>query len=242
VAQGSVRVLQTVEHQCGYFRDRKARNLVIDPLADHLDVVFNAVVVSGFRRAGDLIFRPHCEACQACEATRVPVSRFTPNRRQRRCQQRNADLDFQIGKARCTDENFELYSRYVNAKHHGGGMDQPEKPDFENFLLCDWSQTFLLEMRLQGQLLAVSVTDRLSSGLSAVYTFWDPDHAQRGLGICAILEQIEMARRESLPYVYLGYWIKDHAKMHYKVGFQPIELFRDGGWVRYGQPPDGQPT
>ena len=147
-------------------------------------------------------------------------------------------MNEQIRQARCTDENFELYRRYVNTQHSGGGMDQPEKADFESFLLCDWSHSDLLELRLAGRLLAVAVTDRLSSGLSAVYTFWDPDHAERSLGTYAILKQIQRARLESLPYLYLGYWIKEHPKMNYKAGFRPIEMFRDGNWVRHGQSPD----
>lgn len=238
MAQGSVRVLQTVEHQCGYYRDRLARNLVIDPAADDLQTVFNAVVVSGFRRAGDLIFRPHCRNCQACEATRIPVAEFSPSRSQVRCLKRNSDLEWFMGPARYSDEYFDLYRRYVNAKHPGGGMDSPNQADFEGFLLSDWSRTELMVIREGPRLLAAAVTDRLATGLSAVYTFWDPDHADRGLGAYSILCQIEQARQLSLPYLYLGYWIDRHPKMHYKVRYRPIELFRNGAWVRYGAPTD----
>lgn len=237
MAEGSVRVLQTVEHQCGYYRDRKARNLVIDPSADHLDTIFNAVVTSGFRRAGDLIFRPHCRGCQACEATRIPVDRFRPSRAQSRNLRRNDDLNTRMVPARYREEYYDLYRDYVDRKHSGGGMDNPDPEDFEGFLLSRWSDTVFLEIRQGDRLLAVAVTDRLSSGLSAVYTFWDPVESHRGLGVFAILSQIEAVRQEGLPYLYLGYWIDHHPKMHYKIHYRPIELFRDGRWIVHQDAP-----
>ena len=227
-----IRVFQTLEHPCGYFAGRHARNLVIDPLARGLPQVYGTALERGFRRSGGHVYRPHCQGCRACVAARVPVDAFEPDRSQRRCLRRNADLELHLAPAQRTDENFALYRRYLAARHPDGGMDDPAEEDFERFLACAWSPTRFLELRLRGELLAVAVTDVLPQGLSAVYTFYAPEHPERGLGTCAILRQIEWARAEGLPHLYLGYWIADHPKMGYKQRFRPFEELRDGRWVR----------
>ena len=231
MTEGSVRVLQTVEHQCGYFPGRKARNLVIDPGADGQKSIYDAVATSGFRRAGNLIYRPHCRSCQACEATRLLVANFHPNRNQKRCARDNSDLEVSLAEARFKPEYFELYQRYLNQKHPAGGMDAPEAEDFESFLLSNWCKSLFLEFRLGNELLAVAVTDHLGGGLSAVYCFYAPDRSERSLGTFAILQQIELTRAYKLPYLYLGYWIENHPKMHYKKNFHGLELFRTGQWL-----------
>ncbi len=226
----TIRVLQTVKHRCGYYGDRYTRNLVVDPGADHLDVIYDSLTASGFRRAGALIFRPHCDTCNACIATRIAVPDFKPSRSQRRVLSVNADLKVSQSPARFSTEVFGLYRRYLSDRHPSGGMDNPSREDFENFLLSQWSRTFFMEMRLDEKLLGVAVTDRMSSGLSAVYTFFDPDYASRSLGTFSILSQIRLARELRAHYLFLGYWIEGHEKMDYKTRFQPMEVFREGRW------------
>jgi arginyl-tRNA--protein-N-Asp/Glu arginylyltransferase len=225
-----IRVFQTLEHPCGYFADRAARNLVIDPLARGLPQVYGTALERGFRRSGGHVYRPHCAGCRACVAARVPVAAFVPDRSQRRCLARNADLSVRVAPSRCDAETFGLYRRYLDARHAGGGMDDPSEEDFERFLACPWSPTRFLEMRLGEELVAVAVTDVLPQGLSAVYTFYAPGHAARSLGTCAILHQIRWAQREGRSHLYLGYWIDGHPKMHYKQRFRPLETLHDGGW------------
>ena len=231
MADDSVSVLHTVEHPCGYFPERKARNLVIDPGADGQQRIYDAVAASGFRRAGNLTYRPHCRVCQACEASRLPVANFRPNRSQQRCLRGNSDLKVSLAEAKLTPEYLHLYQRYVNQKHPAGGMQDPEAEDFQGFLLSNWCKSLFLECRLAGELMAVAVTDRLGGGLSAVYCFYNPDQSQRSLGTFAILQQIELTRAYKLPYLYLGYWIENHPKMNYKKNFRGLELFRSGQWL-----------
>lgn len=226
-----IRVFQTLEHSCGYFAERQARNLVIDPLARGLPQVYGTALERGFRRSGGHVYRPHCAGCRACIASRVPVAEFTPDRSQRRCLKRNADLVTRLAPAQRSDENFALYRRYLAARHPDGGMDDPGEEDFERFLACAWSPTRFLELRAGDELLAVAVTDVLPQGLSAVYTFYAPEYPERSLGTCAILRQIEWARAQQLPHLYLGYWIDGHPKMDYKARFRPLERLRDGFWT-----------
>lgn len=228
----TIRLFLTLPHPCGYFAERVAQNVVIDPAAPKLPQIYDAALTQGYRRAGGHVYQPHCQGCHACIAARVPVHEFVADRSQRRCLARNRDLDVVLAPARLDAEHFDLYRRYLNSRHAGGGMDNPEPEDFSRFLFTGWSPTSFLEMRLHGRLLAVAVTDFTANGLSAVYTFFDPDEAVRGLGTYAILRQIELARERGLTQVYLGYWIEHHPKMDYKARFRPLELLGADGWCR----------
>lgn len=226
----SVRLFLTLPHPCGYFAERIAQNLVIDPGAPNLAESYELAVERGYRRAGGHVYLPQCKGCQACIPCRVPVDRFTPDRSQRRCLARNADLAIDIHRAALTEERFDLYRRYLSARHPDGGMDHATRDDFDRFLYTAWSPTFFIEFRTRGRLVAVATTDFCRSGLSAVYTFFDPDEHARGLGSFAILSQIRIARQLALPHVYLGFWIEGHPKMHYKARYRPLEILRDGRW------------
>ena len=228
----------TAPYACSYLPDRNARSQVATP--GHLidPQLYSELVRRGFRRSGVFTYRPYCDHCRACVPVRIPVERFEPDRSQRRCLARNADIQTRIAPARRTAEHFELYQRYLAARHRDGGMDGHGTVEFDQFLVGSWSDTRFVEMRLAGdhgpgRLLAVAVTDRVGRGLSAVYTFFEPELAQRGLGTLAILRQIEWARREGLDHLYLGYWIDGHGKMDYKRRFQPLEAFDGRQWRRF---------
>lgn len=226
-----VRVFQTLEHSCGYYGDRLARNLVIDPLARGLPQIYGLALERGFRRSGGHVYRPQCRRCSACVAARIRVADFRPSRSQRRNRAANADLEIHVVDPVRTDENFALYRRYLDARHRGGGMDDPDTDDFERFLACHWSPTRFVELRRGGTLLAVAVTDVLPQGLSAVYTYFEPAATSRGLGTFAVLTQIELARQQQREFVYLGYWIAGHPKMDYKARFRPLEVLGPDGWA-----------
>jgi arginine-tRNA-protein transferase len=229
-----IRLFLTLPHACGYFPRRAAQNLVLDPSAPHLDRMYPKALDQGFRRAGGHLYRPRCAHCNACTPCRIPVNDFRPDRGQRRCASRNADLELIQAEPGFTAERFALYSRYLQHRHPGDGMDEAEPEDFEQFLSAPWSPTLFLEMRLHDQLLGVAVTDVCVGGLSAVYTFFDPEHAARSLGTFGVLSQIELARRRGLEYLYLGYWIDGHPKMDYKRRFRPLEVRTGDRWSVLG--------
>ena len=238
----NIRVYQTVEHPCGYWPERLARDLVLDPTDAMLPALYGPALAMGFRRSGGHVYRPNCARCQACTPVRIRVDAFRPNRAQARCLRRNADLELRVVPARRSDERFDLYRRYVGTRHAGGGMDDPSPADFDAFLACDWSPTAFLEARLDGRLLSVAVTDVLPDALSAVYTFYDPDEAARGLGSFAILSQIEQARRDGREFLYLGFWLGGHPKMEYKRAFRPLERLVGREWLPFGDGDDAAPV
>lgn len=231
-----LRLFQTGEHPCGYWPDRQARDLVLDPQDDRLGALYPMALGWGFRRSGDLVYRPHCAQCRACVPVRIPVARFSPDRSQRRCLARNADLECRALPAERNEEHFALYQRYLDRRHANGGMDQQGPHEFDRFLIGSWPHSRFLEIRTArsgntpGRLLAVAVTDVTDSALSAVYTFFDPEQQHRSLGTYAILQQIAWAQRQSLPHLYLGYWIEGHQKMDYKRRYRPLEAYDGRRW------------
>lgn len=226
----AIRLLKTLPHGCGYFDDRVAQNLVIDPLARDLPRIFPMALARGFRRAGGHIYRPACANCSACIAARIPVAAFAPSRSQRRCLRANHDIRVLFTTPRRDDEVFALYQRYLNHRHKDGGMDDAAREDFDRFLTSGWSPTRFMELRLGARLVGVAVTDMTPIGLSSVYTFFEPTLAARGLGTFSILSQLAEAKRLGLAHLYLGYWIEAHAKMGYKARFRPLELLRGHEW------------
>ncbi len=231
----SVRLFQTLPHRCGYYADRSAQNMVVDPAAPELKQIYDFALRQGYRRAGGYVYYPRCENCSACIACRVPVARFVPDRSQRRCLRRNADLQVEVVEGGYSDERFALYERYLHNRHRGGGMDDATPEDFDRFLQTPWSPTQFIEIRKGRDLLGLAVTDFCAAGLSAVYTCFDPHSAERSLGTFAILNQIRIARERDIAHVYLGFWIQGHPKMHYKARFRPLEILRNGRWQELGQ-------
>jgi leucyl-tRNA---protein transferase len=227
----------SMPHPCSYLPGRVATSLFVDPRAPLDGATYASYMRLGFRRSGDLVYRPHCRDCQACIPVRVPVAQFVPNRSQRRILARNADIKVAAQAPAYNAEHFALYLRYQKHRHPGGGMDDPDPQKYMNFLLSRHVHTVFYEMRLQTKLLGVSVVDHLPDGLSAVYTFFDPAEKRRGLGSFAVLWQIERARQLGLAWVYLGYLIRECSKMAYKENFQPLEAYVDGRWRRLDPEP-----
>jgi arginyl-tRNA--protein-N-Asp/Glu arginylyltransferase len=212
-------------------RASRAVTLFADPKTSMDRRLYSELSDLGFRRSGNYVYRPHCGSCQACVAIRIPVERFTPNRQQLRVWKKNQDINVQWCDARFREEHYALYERYINARHADGDMYPPSVEQYASFLTSDWSKTSFIEFRLHEKLLAVAVCDELEGGLSAVYTFYDPEYEKRSLGTYAVLWQIEESRRRQLPSLYLGYWIRDCQKMSYKIAFRPIELLINGEWL-----------
>jgi arginyl-tRNA--protein-N-Asp/Glu arginylyltransferase len=219
---------------CSYLDNRKSVSAFANPHMDMDMGTYNKLIQHGFRRSGGYIYRPHCPHCQECISVRVPVKQHEYSRSELRVIKRNSDLKINIMPGRFRDEHFDLYQRYINSRHNDGSMANPSKSDYHRFLICDWTDTLFYEFRLNQILLAVAVCDVTSSGLSAVYTFFDPDHADRSPGHFAILNQIHETRLRDLDYLYLGYWIPDCSKMNYKRRYKPLEAYLEDQWVALG--------
>lgn len=228
----SIKFYSTHEHPCSYLKNRAATTVFVDPTLELDSQTYSELSDFGFRRSGGHIYRPHCQNCKACIPVRIPTASFTPSRSQRRCLKRNADLYTRETPSITSDEHYQLYQRYIEQRHSDGDMFPPSREQYEEFLSAQWGVTRYLELRLGSDdtLIALAVCDRLRQGLSAIYTFFDPEQDHRSLGVLAILIQIQQAQSLGLPYVYLGYWIHQCQKMNYKTQYRPVEMFIENQW------------
>lgn len=224
----------TAPSPCPYLPGREERKVFTELAGPDAPALNEALSRVGFRRSQSVAYRPACEGCNACISVRVPARAFAPRRRHRRLLNRNADIVAARRPAVATDEQFELLRRYLDHRHHEGGMADMDIHEYADMVENSPVETQLVEYRLPksdgGNLIAAALTDVMSDGLSMVYSFFDPDAAHRSPGIWMILEHIHHAAGTGLDYVYLGYWIAESPKMAYKAEFSPLERLGAEGW------------
>lgn len=227
----------TAAMPCPYLPGRQERKLFTHLTGRRAASLHHLLSDNGFRRSQNLIYRPACDGCSACQSVRIVAQEFVPSARYRRILKANADIAVEVCQPRATAEQFALFKRYLDARHAGGGMTQMSFVDYEYMVEDTPVQTVVVEYRLtshpQRPLVAVALTDVMPDGLSMVYSFYDPLLDKRGLGNLLILDHIEQVKLAALTYVYLGYWVKDSPKMAYKGQFRPLEVQRGPlGWRR----------
>ena len=225
---------------CPYLPGRTERKIVTELSGTEAEALHERLSRAGFRRSHNIAYAPVCPGCQACVPIRVVSEDFTPDRTQRRILRANADLTVSEMPARATAEQFTLFQRYQKNRHADGDMAAMGYYDYRAMIEDTPISTGILEFRdAQDRLLGACLTDWLADGLSAVYSFFDPDEDKRSLGTFAVLWLIGRARSLGLPYVYLGYWVPESRKMAYKARFRPSEILISGAWHRLNEGASG---
>ena len=242
----------TAAQPCPYLPGRLERKLFTHLNADKPPGLIDNLLRGGFRRSQNIAYIPYCEGCQACVSVRVRIDEFLPGRTMRRITERNADLKPRRIAPVPTSEQYGLFRNYIDSRHSDGGMADMTVLDFAMMIEDSVIDTFLTEYRMRPPdephiaftqsadrwpLRAVALCDRLSDGISMVYSFYDSAHEADSLGTHMILDHIAYAKSLGLPYLYLGYWIAGSRKMNYKTRFQPQEHLGPNGWARSGSPP-----
>ncbi len=235
----------TAPQPCPYLEGRMERKLFTALQGEHAQRLNDTLSKQGFRRSQNVLYRPSCAECSACLSARIRVADFAPNRSQRRIARRNADLRRNATSPWATEDQFQLFRRYLDSRHADGGMADMDIFEFAAMIEETPIKSRVIEYTrppVEGErgrpLVAVCLTDVFDDGLSMVYSFYDPDLAHRSLGTHVILDHVEIAREAGLPYVYLGYWVPGSRKMGYKAGFGALEIYKAGRWQPIGDPAD----
>lgn len=227
---------------CPYIEGRMERKVVVELAGREATRLHDDLSRAGFRRSHGIAYTPACTGCNACIPLRVDVDAFDHrvSRSFRRVWNANADVTARRVRPTATAEQYRLFARYQDGRHADGDMASMSYYDYQVMVEDTSIETFVTEFRdSEGILIGVCLTDQLSDGLSAVYSFFDVKQSRRGFGTYMVLWTIAEARRNSLPYVYLGYWIRECRKMSYKTRFEPCEALVDGVWQRLDTVSDG---
>jgi arginine-tRNA-protein transferase len=227
----SIPLIKTHPHPCSYLSGEAAQSHFVNPAFPMTAAIYAKLIEHGFRRSGDNVYKPYCSHCTSCIASRLAVSEFKPNRSQKRCQKNNHNTQATIKAPVFEQAHYDLYLRYQLTRHSDGDMVNGSPEEYLSFLNCSWCDTCFVEFSINQQLAAIAVVDRLDNALSAVYTFFDPQFANRSLGTYAVLWQIQQAIVEQREFVYLGFWIENCQKMAYKSHFQPMQLLVKDQWL-----------
>ena len=228
---------------CPYLPGKEERKVFTHIVGKRARELNEILTQGGFRRSQTIAYRPACESCRACVSVRVVVDDFQPSGNMRRVSKANRDVIGTLVPNRPTSDQYSLFRRYLDHRHTDGGMVDMTVLDYSMMVEDSHVETRMIEYRPRGpdsfingrgrgDLLAVSLTDVLSDGLSMVYSFFDPEAAERSLGTFMILDHIAQARSMGLPYLYLGYWVEGSRKMDYKARFRPQERLMAQGWAR----------
>jgi leucyl-tRNA---protein transferase len=233
----------TAPSACPYLPGKQERKVFTHLVGPASGELHDMLTQGGFRRSQGIAYRPACETCMACVSVRVCVDAFRPTSSMRRVQRANQDLIGRFRPAQATSDQYSLFRRYLDSRHAEGGMAHMSVLDYALMVEDSHVESGVVEYRRRSvdsfitgrdasEIVACSLTDVLADGLSMVYSFFDPEMADRSLGTFMILEHIERARKLGKPYVYLGYWVDGSPKMHYKSRFKPQERLTPKGWSR----------
>ncbi|MBO9475311.1 MULTISPECIES: arginyltransferase [unclassified Shimia] len=228
----------TAPQPCPYLDGRMERKLFTALQGDNATALNDALSQQGFRRSQNVLYRPSCADCTACMSARIDVSKFKPTKSQRRAARRNAHLTRRATSPWATEEQFDLFRRYLDTRHADGGMADMDVFEFAAMIEETPIRSRVVEYtdRASDSLIGVCLTDMLEDGLSMVYSFYDPAQARSSLGTYLILDHIEIAREAGLPYVYLGYWVPGSPKMAYKAKFSGLEIHFANQWLPMNDP------
>ena len=222
--------LKSRPFQCSYLPNKNEQRLIVPINNDNGQSIFSNLSKLGFRRNLDHMYKPNCLNCSQCLSSRIDVKKFIYSKSQRRNLKRNQSFFFKEMKRDEYTQRHKLFIKYSKNRHSEGQMKNMTLHQFNDFLYNSPVESKVYDLTNKNQLIGSILLDFLDDGLSAVYSFYDPECIKNGLGTYMILKAIEMSDYLNLDYLYLGYWIKESKKMNYKASFNNLEIFENGKW------------
>lgn len=223
-------VVDATPHDCPYLEGQRATLPLEVPLGPVRPAGFDLLLEQGYRRSGPFLYRPQCASCQACQALRVPVSRFRPSRSQRNALKKNTDVCVEVGSARADAQRVALYNRHKTMR----GLDHRERPldvrAYEDAYVESCTTTIEVRYLVDERLIGLSILDLGERAISSVYHCFEPSESRRSLGVYSVCKEIELSNELGLDWYYLGLWVADCTRLAYKAQYHPHEKLENGVW------------
>ncbi|MBP7901821.1 MAG: arginyltransferase [Spirochaetes bacterium] len=227
---------EVISHPCGYFPDKISTAVVFYCSSRLPSELVDYILSAGYRRCGNVYYRNICHQCNACVSYRIKINEFIPNRSQRRNEIGNSDLKVSFKQLNLTENKKLIYRKYFRERHscdcfHGDIMNDNQIDEtMISQMFSDYGNSAECEVSESGRIVSFSTIDFGAKSMSAVYTAYDPFFIRRAPGIFAVLSMIEKCRENGFEYLYLGFYIENHPKMHYKSSFRNSEILKECQW------------
>jgi len=194
------------------------------------------LVRHGWRRFGEMFFRPVCGECSACESVKIDVASYRFSASEKRIMRKNTDLHVVVRRPGMTQKHLELFVAYHHHMHlRRGWEEQAVTPrNYYTSFVHGYNDFGYEVLYFDGErLVGVDLIDILPSGISSIYFYYDPEYAHRSLGKYSLLRQIELANERGLPWIYLGYYVQGCRSLEYKRDYAPM-------WQLQGRPSEDE--
>lgn len=218
----------TLPAKCAYIEHQTMR-MEYKYIQDCPEVLNQKLVQTGWRRFGEYYSRPVCQNCNKCLSLRIKALEYQFSKSARRTLRQNKDTKMLIQKPTLTRNHLNLYEKYHRYMESKKGWKHYELgPNSYHELYVAGALEFGKEVLYfrDNKLIGVDLIDFLDDGISSIYFFYDPDYTHYSLGRFSIYQQIRIAQMYKLPYVYLGYYVKECQSLKYKADYEPYEILQ----------------
>jgi arginine-tRNA-protein transferase len=218
----------TLPAKCAYI-DHHTMRMEYKFIEDCPYLLNQKLVQQGWRRFGEYYSRPNCDGCDKCLSLRIKADEYRFTKNAKRTIRKNANTKFLLQKPTLTRNHLNLYEKYHRYMEEKKGWKHYElSPNSYHELYVSGAMDFGQEVLYfrDDKLVGVDLIDFLADGISSIYFFYDPDYAHLSLGRFSIYQQILIAQMHKLPYVYLGYYVKECDSLKYKADYKPFEILQ----------------
>ncbi len=228
IPQEQIIEFSTIEAKCVYLPQKRMK--MSYKYIKNSTFSFNSELTKrGWRRFGEYYSRPCCNECSECKSLKIDVEKFTFKKSARRVFKRNKNTRIYIQKPTITTTHIELYEKYHKfMSQKKGWIYNQISPALYNELYVQGYGEFGKEILyfIDGKLVGVDLIDFCNDGISSVYFYYDPDFSKYSLGRYSIYQQILIAKKYDLKWIYLGYYVKDCNSLNYKSSFKPHKILQ----------------
>ncbi len=203
-----IRIDFTDNHACSHLPHLQERVAVtLDEFMHTFADNYEVLLANGFRRSGSTIYKPHCDNCSACQAIRLSIP-GNKSFQKANDEPLNKAKSFHWEFKDTMDDNwFDLYSRYITARHksepciHQRKKNSYSSPKTSGLLhntcistmrtIFGWHRRYRCYVSLH----------------QCVLYLLRPD-IDISMGTLGVLFQIQHAQKEQKQWLYLGYQIE----------------------------------